>query len=125
MSSCSAVETPPMSHRSQVANSGSSPIDACSAACAAPGTSRGVDAAGLELLGRQRPPDRLGLQMARRQVERLLAEHLTGRRSLLEVGHDLRRHLDRAERQPSRRPTAAVTCVPRIVMSVRSRALVE
>ena len=34
-----AVETPPMSHRSQVANSGSSPIAACSAACAAPGTS--------------------------------------------------------------------------------------
>ena len=41
VSGCSAVETPPMSHRSQVATSGSSPIEQCSAAWAAPGTSAG------------------------------------------------------------------------------------
>ena len=40
VSGCRAVDTPPMSQRSQVANSGSSPIEACSAACAAPGKSR-------------------------------------------------------------------------------------
>ena len=37
VSGCRAVETPPMSQRSQVATSGSSPIAACSAACRAPG----------------------------------------------------------------------------------------
>ena len=33
------VDTPPTSHRSHVAISGSRPMAACSAACAAPGTS--------------------------------------------------------------------------------------
>src|SRR5579864_3882875 len=33
---CRSADTPPMSHRSQVANSGRRPIEACSAACAAP-----------------------------------------------------------------------------------------
>ena len=39
VSGCRAVDSPPMSHRSQVAISGSRPIAACSAACSAPGTS--------------------------------------------------------------------------------------
>ena len=39
VSGWSAVETPPMSQRSQVANSGSRPIEQCSAAWAAPGRS--------------------------------------------------------------------------------------
>ena len=43
VSGCSAVDRPPMSQRSQVAISGSSPIEACSAACSAPGMSDGVD----------------------------------------------------------------------------------
>ena len=38
---CSAIETPPTSHRSQIAKSGSSPINACSAACTAPMTCAG------------------------------------------------------------------------------------
>ena len=38
---CSAVDIPPMSQRSQIANSGSSPIAACSAACSAPGMRTG------------------------------------------------------------------------------------
>ena len=48
-----------MSHRSQVANSGSRPIEACSAACAAPGTSAGGEpGAARARLGRPstRPP---------------------------------------------------------------------
>src|SRR4029079_9464403 len=39
VSGCMAVETPPMSHRSQVAKSGSTPLEQCSAACAEPGSS--------------------------------------------------------------------------------------
>src|SRR5947208_3655606 len=35
---CHAVDTPPTSHRSQIVNSGSIPMPACSAACSVPGT---------------------------------------------------------------------------------------
>ena len=51
-----------MSQRSQVATSGSSPIAACSAACAAPGMSAAVDPGAGEHGLRHRPPDRLGAQ---------------------------------------------------------------
>ena len=39
------MDTPPTSHRSHVAISGNRPMAACSAACAAPGTSDGFSAA--------------------------------------------------------------------------------
>ena len=45
VSSCIGVETPPMSQRSHVATSGSSPIAACSAAWIAPARSRADTAA--------------------------------------------------------------------------------
>ena len=53
-----AVDRPPMSHRSQVATSGSRPIAACSAACSAPGTSGRLDPGARQRLRRQREPDR-------------------------------------------------------------------
>ena len=68
-----------MSQRSQVANSGSSPIEACSAAWAAPGRSALRDAGLVEHVVGQRPPDRGGLQRPLGQVERLLADHLARR----------------------------------------------
>ena len=70
VSGCTAVDSPPMSHRSQVANSGSRPIAACSAACRAPGTSGRRDAGRGERLRRDGPPDRHRAQLPRRQVER-------------------------------------------------------
>ena len=77
VSGCRAVDTPPMSQRSQVATSGSSPIEACSAACAAPARRR----------RRRRATPARGAAVHHtavvrsvpcRQVERLLAEHLAG-----------------------------------------------
>ena len=66
---CRSADTPPMSQRSQAANSGSRPIEACSAACAAPARSTPWRPA--RLAGpANRPPHRPGAQRARRQVER-------------------------------------------------------
>ena len=79
VSGCSAVETPPMSQRSQVANSGSSPIEACSAAWAAPGRSASATPDSVEHVVGQRPPDRGRLEHPLGQVERLLADHLARR----------------------------------------------
>ena len=105
VSGCRAVETPPMSQRSQVANSGSRPIEACSAACAAPGRS----ALGEAGLGERRasgsgPPHGGGPQRALGQVERLLADHLAARHRALEegdhlVGHPTSPRLSRASPQ--------------------------
>ena len=44
VSACSGVDTPPTSHRSQMVNSGSRPMAACSTACSVPGTAGGPDA---------------------------------------------------------------------------------
>ena len=85
MSGCSAV-TPPMSQRSQVANSGSSPIDACQA-CAAPGRSRSSRPASARVAGGSVHHTAV-VQGALGQVQRLLAEHLP-REPAPEVGDDL------------------------------------
>ena len=99
VSGCSAVDTPPMSHRSQVATSGSRPIEACSAACAAPGSSAALDAGSAQHVVGHRPPDRLGAQLADRQVQRLLADHLARPEPASQVGHHLVADVDRAEGQ--------------------------
>ena len=75
-----AVETPPMSQRSQVAKSGSSPIEQCSAAWAAPGQVGGER-------GRSRRARRRGASTRRPgcarvctgQVERHLVDHVARR----------------------------------------------
>ena len=54
-----------MSQRSQVAKSGSSPIEQCSAACAAPGRTSGGEPGLGQRVVRDRPPDRGGAQRAR------------------------------------------------------------
>ncbi len=59
---------------------------------------------GGQLLVRHRPPDRLGAQSPGRQVERLLAEHLTGDRPPPKEAHHPAGHLDRAEGAPSLPP---------------------
>ena len=58
-------------------------------------------------LRRDRPPDRPGAQVARRQVQRLLAEHLAGDHALAQERHDLVGHLDGAEGQLDRSPRRA------------------
>ena len=71
-----SVDTPPMSQRSQVANSGSSPIGQCSAACSGAGEARRGRPA-LEQRGVvDGLPDRAGAQRLRGQVERHGLQHL-------------------------------------------------
>ena len=101
VSGCSAVETPPRSHRSQVASSGSMPIAACSAACSGarqldlvePGALERVPASSVNQTARVRSW-RAG------QVQRELVEHLAGAQPAPLVG-----------RPPgwSRRPSPDVT----------------
>ena len=68
-----------MSQRSQVANSGSSPIDACSAACAAPGRSAAASPARRARRSGSVHQTAVVSQRALGQVERLLADHLAAR----------------------------------------------
>ena len=113
-----------MSHRSQVAKSGSSPIEACSAACAAPGTSAAASPA------RSRPASSTVHQTARvrrwrgRQVQRLLAEHLAGDHAPAQERDHLVGHLDACRRTASRAPRPACCAVSTTSMSVTSRATV-
>ena len=104
VSGCSAVETPPMSQRSQVANSGSRPIEACSAAWAAPGRSASASAGLGEHVVGQRPPHRRGLQHPLGQVERLLADHLARGHPPLQEGHHLVGDPHVAQAQPGLAP---------------------
>ena len=104
------VETPPMSQRSQVANSGSSPIEQCSAACAAPGMSAAARPASASAVLGHGPPDRGGAQRRVGQVERLLAEHLAAGLAAQEGDH-LVGDVDVAERQPAS-PQAACSRSP-------------
>ena len=97
-----------MSQRSQVANSGSSPIEACSAACAAPGQVDGRDAAGRQQPGGQRPPDRRGVQGALGQVERLLAERLARGHPAAQEGHHLVGDPHPAEADPGGAPVGVL-----------------
>ena len=96
-----------MSQRSQVANSGSRPIAACSAACAAPGTSACDQPDLVEDVLRQRVPDGAGAQLARRQVERRLVDQLAGAQPAAQVADHLVGHVDRAERDGQRPVPAA------------------
>ena len=93
-----------MSQRSQVAKSGSRPIEACSAACRAPRQALRVDPGGVQLVLGDRPPDGPGAQGARRQVELGLAEHLAGDQSAAQEGDDLVGDLDRAEAEAAVAP---------------------
>ena len=114
-----------MSHRSQVANSGSRPIEACSAACAAPGRSAVGQPGVLEDRGRHRPPDRGGAQRPLGQVERLLGDHLARGHPALEVGHHLVAPPPPRRTTAGTAPTATCSRSARIRMSVTSRAEVE
>ena len=97
-----------MSQRSQVANNGSSPIDACSAACAEPGRSARRQARLGQGVGRDRPPDRGGPQGPFRQVERLLADHLARRLATAQERHDLVADVDLTQATAGTRPTAVL-----------------
>ena len=100
VSGCRAVDTPPMSQRSQVATSGSRPIAACSAACAAPGDAGRLDPGG----GQHAAP---GRSTRRRRRAASAAGRSSGsspstrprRTSPAQERHHLRGHLDRAERE--------------------------
>ena len=113
-----------MSQRSQVANSGSRPIEACSAACAAPGTSAAAEPGPGQAVRVDGPPDRAGPQVPGRQVERLLAEHLAGDHPAAQEGDDLVGHLDGPERQRDVLPRRGWSSVSTTSMSVTSRAVV-
>ena len=91
-----------MSHRSQVAISGSSPIAACSAACRAPGTSAASTPAGARACGEMREPDRDRPQLPYRQVQRPGVDHLAGADPAALVRDDLAGHVHLAEEQPDR-----------------------
>ena len=95
-----------MSQRSQVAKSGSSPIEQCSAACAAPGRSGAARPASSSDVVGHRPPDRAGAQRPLGQVERLLAEHLAARLAALQERDDLVGDVDLAEGEPAAPPVA-------------------
>ena len=97
-----------MSQRSQVAKSGSRPIEQCSAACAEPGRSIVASPAAVEGVVGDGPPDAAGAQRALGEVERLLADHLAAGLAAHQVGHDLVGDLDLADRQPAVAPAAVV-----------------
>ena len=86
-----------MSQRSQVANSGSRPIEACSAACAAPPRSMPAAVSASAWSGGYGPPHRPGQQVAGRQVERRLAERRAGAVAPPGEADHLAGHLDVAE----------------------------
>ena len=85
-----------MSHRSEVATSGSIPMAACSAACAAPGMAASATPARAQQVGGEGPPHGLGRQRARGQVQGMLADDLARRQPSQERG-DLGPDLDVAE----------------------------
>ena len=103
-----AVDTPPMSQRSQVANSGSSPIDACSAACSGAGHVRRGQP------GRAPAPASSTVHQTAR-VRRCRGgrssgsspEHLAGDQPRRRNDDDLVGHLHGAERQPRVAPRPA------------------
>ena len=98
---CSAVDMPPMSQRSQIANSGSSPIAACSAACSAPGTRAASHPDGVEGRLVEVVPDRRGCaaSAAGRSSGTVSSTVPSGAAPL--VRHHLRGHRHLAERTPA------------------------
>ena len=86
-----------MSQRSHVAKSGSRPIAACSAACAAPGTSAVRYPCFGKCLDRDGVPDRSGTQLPHRQVERSLVDDLAGADPPAQVAHHLVGDVDSSE----------------------------
>ena len=97
-----------MSQRSQVAKSGSRPIEQCSAACAEPGRSIVASPLGLEGVVGDGPPDGRGAQRALGEVERLLADHLAAGLTAHQERHDLVGDVDLAHGQPAVAPAAVV-----------------
>ena len=92
---------PPMSQRSQIANSGRIPMAACSAACSAPGTRRDVHPGRVEGGLVEVVPHPAGVQGLPREVERHGLQHRAVRCAPL-VLHHLRGHRHLAERHPHR-----------------------
>ncbi len=97
-----------MSQRSQVANSGSSPIEQCSAAWAAPGRSAVSRPASVRASGGTVHHTAVVRSDCGGQVERLLAEDLAAGLAPHEVGDDLVRHVDLAQREPALAPPAVL-----------------
>ena len=120
-----AVDTPPMSHRSQVANSGSSPMRRARRRAAAPGRSAASRPRRVERRSRHRPPHRAGAQLPGRQVQRLLAEHLAGARSAGAGTTTTWLVTSTVPKAELAAPQRRVRSVSRMRMSVRSRADVE
>ncbi len=102
-----AIDTPPTSHRSQIANSGSRPISACSAACTAPMIATRFDPGVDQDLDRHGVPARSGHELPRREVKRYDLEHLVGRCSSSLVRDEAMTHGNGAEMRgrPSRPAT--------------------
>ena len=98
---CSAVDMPPMSQRSQIANSGRIPMAACSAACSAPGTRAMIHPDRVEGGLVEVVPDPTRVQGLPREVERHGLQHRAVRCAPL-VLHHLRGHRHLAERHPHR-----------------------
>ena len=96
---CSAVDIPPMSQRSQIANSGRM-MAACSAACNAPAP-REIHADGVGRGLVDVVPDPTGVQGLLRKVERHGRQHRAIRCPSL-VLHHLRGHRHRTERHADR-----------------------
>ena len=76
---------------------GRSPIAACSAAWSEPATSAWATSASARRARVESPPDGLGAQRARRQVQGMLTEDLARGDAALEVRDDLAGDLDHPE----------------------------
>ena len=114
-----AVDTPPMSPRSQLATSGSSPIAACSAACSDPGRAA-VDPVVLQRFWCDGAHHRHRLEGARRHVELDEVDHLAVEPAA-QVADDGVRH--RHRHQPDGDRTVVLRSPwPVTTMSVSSRA---
>ena len=97
-----------MSQRSQVAKSGSRPIEQCSAACAEPGRSTVASPAASRAWSGTVHQTACGAQRALGEVERLLADHLAAGLAAHQVRHDLVGDVDLAHGQPAVAPAAVV-----------------
>ena len=108
-----------MSQRSHIAHSGSSAISECSAACSDP-SSRGICSSPSSIHGSGQEPDRLGLELGLRQVERDELEALLRLDRLLLVADDLLGDDDRAEGELQPEPPLGRAAARRSRWSSRS-----
>ena len=100
------------------------PIAACSAACSEPGSATSSSSARSTARSLEGQPDRAGAQLAGRQVERELGEHLAGAQPAPLVGHHLVGHVDHAGVRGDRAQPAGCGRCETIERSVTSRATV-